>query len=175
MDKIYDFEWLVREIDDTLFLIAGDGKEVIGNYQANDILLETLDDALVKFANIQDLTNFINYGIIRFVNSENEDDFIDVPIINILLLYKDTNELGKKDKIIKIEELRTYMRHNDQIISYGYIIYPYKIGKLSEDGMAILKIANSFDSLSMNEKIGALQKINLINYQKTKSYESLKR
>ena len=41
MDKIYDFEWLVREIDDTLFLIAGDGKEVIGNYQANDILLET--------------------------------------------------------------------------------------------------------------------------------------
>lgn len=171
MDNTYDFSWLIKEIDESMIFILRDGECVLGSYQIREIVTNVIDDVNVKFANINDLTNFINYASIRFVDSINNDNFVDIPIRKLKSLYDSANKITKEtSNSIRLNEIDAFGIYNNHAVSSGYAIIPYLINfdKNGEDFNDTINIAANFLDLSMNQKIIALEKLNLINYRKSK-------
>ena len=181
MDKIYNFDWLVKDIDNTMIFMLRNGSGELGSYQIQEIVTGVVDPINVKFANISDLTAFINYATVRFVDALNNDNFVDIPIRKIKDLYNSSNEITEGiPKDISLNELDAFAIYNGRVVKDGYSIVPYKINVLSSEDnkelMDTITIANEFSNLSMNEKIEALEEINLINYRRSiKSSDSKSR
>jgi len=166
VDNVYDFSWLVKEIDNSIILKLASEDEIIGIYQVSDILNTSFDKVKVRFANANDLINFINYSFIRFKNVSDNDSFIDIPIRKIWLLFLSSNLLqedGKKR--INLNKLDAFSIYNGEALRGNYFIYTYKINKESDELKKIMKIAFSFGYFGMQDKFDALGKINLINYR----------
>ena len=170
MDRIDDFSWMLDEIDNTLIFMLRDGLEMLGSYQVNSLKMNGMDPVNVRFANIADLNNFVSYATIRFNDSINKDNIIDIPVRKMIDLYKASSEVTEGvPKGISLNELETFSVYNGKIIKDGYALYGYKIGEVSDDLMEIMKIANKYNEMDMNKKIDALEDINLINYQHEKN------
>ena len=173
MNREDNFAWFVEEIDNSLIFMLRDGKEMLGSYYADSISINGTDTVSVKFANINDLTNFIDYSLVRFVNSLDRADIIDIPIKKIYDLFK----IAKNDDngAIYLKDINSFAVFSDKVISDGYAIIPYMIKELEPELINLLKRIASFDDLNMNEKIDVLENLNLISYHKTKEREDLKR
>ena len=79
MNKVYDFKWIVKEIDSSVMILLYQDDKMVGGYQATYILAGDMNKLEVKFANIDDLNNFINYAVVRFCDVENKYNIIDIP------------------------------------------------------------------------------------------------
>ena len=174
MDKEYNFEWITEEIDNSLIFMLKSGKEILGSYHVQSLKFNGIDDVKVKFANINDLTNFINYTCVRFVNSQNSN-VVDIPISKINDLYSKLVLEEGNPQPVALTDLNCFAVLDDKVVSEGYAIVPYKINECSDEFNKIMKLIANFSSLSMNNKIDVLEEINLINYHKVKEKQGLKR
>lgn len=169
-ERTYDFSWMVDDIDSSIIFMLANGEETIGSYQVKELLSADFDKVLVKFANIDDLTNFIHFASARFVDSLNEKNFIDIPIRNLHMLYSLSNQVGQTPRnSILLNKLGTFSVRDGRVSNDGgYALYVYKINEPSEELTTVLLAAAGFEEKNMNEKIDSLEEINLINYQRSK-------
>ena len=167
MDKVYDFNWIAQEIDNCLVLKLCNSKKAIGIYQASEILSIDLDDVNVKFANALDLMNFVNHSVIRFRHITNPENIIDIPLRNVYKLFLNSNELATiNEKYLRLNKLEAFMVRDGEVKNDNYLVYVYKVNEESEELKKTLKIAYEYNNLGMQEKIEALEQINLINYHR---------
>ena len=168
MDMVYDFSWIVPEIDQSIVLKLMDGDKLIGIYQVNDIGYD-LDDIEVKFANIADLEKFILHSAVIFRDVNNDDNMIRIPFRKMLLLFNKANELtDRKEKNIDLNDVEAFIINNGQLVKDDYQIVSMKVNDEGEELKEIMEIAYNYGNLGMNDKIDALGKINLVNYHKSK-------
>ena len=167
MDKVYDFSWVLSEIDNSLILklVSSDGS--IGIYQVNDLIMGyNLDKVSVKFANANDLINFINYGAVRFRDVNHPENIIDIPIKKVWRLYLNSNLVGMGDKKKNsLKQLAAIVVCDQEMLKEDAFVYTYKVNKESDELRKLLKLAFNFDYLGMQDMFNALAKINLINYK----------
>ena len=166
MNIEYDFGWLVGEIDNSIILKLFKDKEVIGIYQVNEVLDVALNPVKVKFAVVNDLLNFVNYTIVRFVDVSDNSKIIDIPFRKIWMLYLNGTSLGEKaNKRIKLSKLEANFVSSGKVLKDDYYVCSYKVNKESEELKKIMKIAFDFRYLGMQQTSDALANINLINYK----------
>ena len=172
MDKVYDFNWIVSEIDHSIILKLLDDDKLIGIYQVSDIGYE-IEDVEVKFANVADLIKFINHCGIIFRDVNDSNNIIRIPIRKILLLFSYSNTLdedGKKS--IKVNNLEAFMMRGGELLKGNYQIQAYKVNDESDELKEVMEIAYKFGNMGMQETIDALEKVNLVNYHKTSGTKS---
>ena len=63
MNKVYDFNWMVREIDSSVMILLYKDDVMVGGYQASYILAGDMERVEVKFANIDALQSQIKLDI----------------------------------------------------------------------------------------------------------------
>ena len=166
-----NFKWVTIDIDNTLVLKViykkDNDLENYGVFNVLDVLETTGDKLEVKTANINDLTNFLTLGIVRFVNVSDSSDILDIPFRNLYLLYKNCNVLGEcsENKFISFKELDTFSII-DGTIKNDCLVFSAKINQESDDLGEIMKIAYEYSNYSMQEKFDALSKVNLINHKR---------
>jgi len=165
MDKVYDFNWLVQEIDGCIILRLVTGGNEMGIYQVSDILGPMFDIIKVRFANANDLIKFVNHGMVRFRDISDKKNIIDIPIRKLKLLFSNSNILGEEDtKSVVLDDLDAFVVCDKKMLKEGYKIYPYKIKDASFELESVMNIAFDFKNLGMQDTIDALNEINLINY-----------
>ena len=80
-----NFDWIKNDIDNTLVLKvlykSGNNLEEYGVFNVFDVLETTGDQLEIETANIDDLTNFLNLGIVRYINMKDSSDVLDIPFI----------------------------------------------------------------------------------------------
>ena len=167
MNKVYDFKWIVKEIDSSVMILLYQDDKMVGGYQATYILAGDMNKLEVKFANIDDLNNFINYAVVRFCDVENKYNIIDIPVRKLKQFYESSNMLGsKKEKIrIKPSELDCFSVINGKNNIDGYMLEIVSYNDVSDELKQIISIANDYQSLDMQGKFDALGSINLTNYK----------
>ena len=167
MDKVYDFSWIVSEIDNSLILKLMSDKKEIGIYQVSDIGYD-VDSVEVKFANIENLVRFINHSGVLFRSVSDGNNIIRIPLRKLFLLFSNSNKLGDgTKKSINTNKLDAFMVCDGNPLKGNYQILSYKVNEESEELKTIMEVAYNFGELGMNDKIEALEKVNLVNYHKT--------
>ena len=176
MDKEYSFDWLKEDVDSSIIFILRSGNEALGSYQVGEILTNGIDNVPIKFANISDLDNFVNLAMIRFVDWGDTSNFIDIPIRNLAKLYAGALNFGEEDsKGIAVNDLQAFSIYDGSVANKGYAIYAYRVNEESQELKIVMSIASKYGSLSMNQKIDALEEINLLNYQRNKNNNKTKK
>ena len=166
-----NFMWVEEDIRDTLVLkviYRENGKEELyGIFEVLDVLETTGEQLDIKTANIDDLTNMVNYGMVRFVNVVDDSDIIDIPLRNLIVLYRNGNVLGNTcvKKIVSFRELEAFSII-DGAITDDLEIIPALINKPSEDLENIMNVSSLYAGYGMQEKFNALSEINLINHRR---------
>lgn len=171
MTKMNNFDWLADDINDTLVLKViykkENKEEFYGVFNISDVLETTGDELEVETANIDDLTNLLTLGIVRFVNINDRSDVLDIPFRKLYLLYKEASVLGEnmEQKMISVQELDTFSII-DGTVKNDFLVVSAKIDQESDDLREVMKIAYEFGNYSMQEKFDALSKVNLINHRR---------
>jgi len=171
MAKCNDFKWLVNDINSTLVLkvvsrVASDSSDY-GTYCIQDILENDWDKLNIKTANIDDLTNLLTLGIVRFVNMIDSSDMLDIPFRNLYKLYDKAYVLGHEQKgnLISFKEVETFSIIDGRIRN-DLMIYSAVVDKLSDDLSEIMMIASEFGRYGMQRKFDALTRVMNINHQR---------
>ena len=166
-----NFKWLMNDIDKTLILkviYKKDSKEEeYGVFNVLDVLETTGDELEVKTANIDDLTNLLTLGIVRFVNMLDSSDILDIPFRNLYLLYKNASVLGGSDsgRMMSLSELDIFSVI-DGTVRNEFLVLSAVISDATEELTEVMKIAHEFGNYSMQEKFDALSKITVINHRR---------
>lgn len=169
-----NFKWLVTDIDSTLVLKVFSSKDTFkDNYLVFNLfdVLETTGEKLeVVTANIDDLTNLLTIGIVRFVNVANTNDVLDIPFRNLYLLYKFGNKLESTSSLmsISLNELEAFTVIDGKV-NNDFLLSPILISDISDDLKKVMKIAHEFMNYGMQEKFDAMSRITLINHQRLKN------
>ena len=81
-----NFKWLKDDIDSTLVIkITNNDSNKNNNYgvyYVYDILENDWDKIDVKFGNIDDLTNLLTLGVVRFTNVSDQSDILEIPLFS---------------------------------------------------------------------------------------------
>ena len=167
MNKVYDFNWMVREIDSSIMILLYKDNVMVGGYTASYILAGDMNKLEVKFANIDDLNNFINYAVVRFCDIENRYNIIDIPVRMLKKFYESSNILGDiKERIkVKASDLDCFAIVNGTNNIDDYMLEVVSYNDVSDEFNRVITIANGYHSLNMQEKFDALGNLNLTNYR----------
>lgn len=166
-----NFKWLADDINSTLVLkvvfIKDNLEKFYGVYNVIGVLETTGDELEVKTANIDDLTNLLTLGIVRFVNVGDNSDILDIPFRNLYKLYLNASELGEnvQKRALSFTELDMFSVI-DGTVRNNFSVISAKIDSVSEDLNEVMKIAYEFGNYSMQEKFDALNKITFINHRR---------
>ena len=165
-----NFKWLTGDIDSSLILkVIYKKDKIYDNYavfNVYDVLEVTGDKLDVETANIDDLTNLLTIGIVRFVNINDISDVLDIPFRNLHMLYKNGNILGEStENLIQFSKLDTFSVI-DGTIRNDFLVFSSIINEVSDDLMEVMKIASEFGSYGMQEKFDALTKVTMINHRR---------
>ena len=172
MDKVYDFNWIVEEIDQCIVLKLMNNDKLIGIYQVSDIGYD-FDDVEVRFANVSDLIKFINHSGIIFRDISDSSNIIRIPIRKLLLLFSSGNKLGdNSEKSINQSTLEAFIMRDNRLLNSKYQIQSYKVTDESKELKEIMEIAYKFGSMGMQDTIEALEKVNLVNYHRSSGTKS---
>ena len=172
MDKVYTFDWLLNSIDSSVVFMLYDGNNQVTGYEASSVLSGDMSAMEVKFANIDDLNKFINYGIVRFTDVNDRNNIIDIPVRNLYLFYKNSNSLEEvKRKRVKLADLDSFAVMDGEVMNGEYAIEIVCIAPISEELNKLMQIMSDYSGMSMNEKFDALGDVNLINYRMDKQEE----
>ena len=88
MDKVYDFGWMVNEIDNSIAIVLTKDNLTLSTYQISHILTGDMKQMEVKFANVEDLENFVLYAVVRFYDVRNRKNIIDIPVRKLKQIYE---------------------------------------------------------------------------------------
>lgn len=163
-----NFKWLTNDIYSTLVLnIMTNNNTLLGTFDVSDILETTGDKLKVKTANIDDLTNFLTLGIVRFVNIIDSNDIVDIPFRNLYVLYRDASVLGigTEGRLMTFKELGVFSVLNGTVRD-DLLISSSLINDLSDDLKEIMKIAYEYGSYGMQEKFDAMSRVTVINHRR---------
>ena len=168
-----NYKWLVHGVYDSilvsLFYLENDNLVLYGNYDVLNIMDVVNQEINVKFANIDDITNLLTMGMVRFINIIDYDEIIDIPINKMAILYENAislNEEFDKDKIISLSSLNAFSIIDGTSKKDGYYIGVTKIKELEDDLLQIFDIARDFGNMDMQGKFNALEDTNMINYRR---------
>ena len=162
-----NFKWLTFDIDSSIVL-----KIVYKN--TNDYTIFNVIDALdvsgnslnIMTANIEDLTNLLTIGIVRFANMGDLNDIIDIPFRNLYKLYQNGNKLGDNtDSVLSFGDIDAFSVIDGNLRN-DCLIYPMIINDVSNDLYRLMEIANGFGSYRMMKKFETLSEITLINHRR---------
>ena len=171
-----NFKWLISDIDNSLVLKViyknRDVLEEYGVFNVSDVLETPCDELEISTGNINDLTNLLTLGVVRFININDYKDVLEVPFRKIYLLYKNGNILGEdnSNKLISFQELDTFSII-DGTIRNDLLVFSAVVDKPSNELEEIMKISYEYGSYGMQEKIDALNKITIINHKRIVSDE----
>ena len=165
-----NFRWLAKDIDSSIVLKViynNNGlMEEYAVYNVIDVLEVDGDELEIKTANIDDLSNLLTIGIVRFVNVSDSGDILDIPFRNLYKLYEEGNILGSNmNRGISFSELDCFSII-DGSMNQDYMIYSVLINEISDDLRTVLEIAHNYLNYSMKEKFAALEKITVINHRR---------
>lgn len=166
-----NFKWLIGDIDSTLVLKVvykkDNVREDYGIFNIEDLLETPCDKLEIDDGNINDLTNLLTLGVVRFVNMNDRSDILEVPFRLLWLLYKDANVLGidEEEKLIPFKELDTFSVI-DGTVRNDLLVFSAKINEPSEELSRLMEIAYQYGSYGMYEKILALEEVNYINHRR---------
>lgn len=167
MTGVDNFKWLATDINNTIILKVFNGKKFFGVFNVVDVL-DTVGDSLdVKTANIDDLTNMLTLGIVRFANICDSSDILDIPLRSMNKLYENVNvvEHCGSDRCVSFADLDMFSVIDDEVRD-DFIIYPGLIAYPSEDLKKVMKIASEFGGYGMQEKLDALNDITFLNHRR---------
>lgn len=169
MNKLYDYEWITRNINNSfVFSLVDAYKNAVAVYQASDIINIVGDNVEIKNANINDLTNLITIGVMRFTTHDGTK-YIDIPIRNLYRLFKKTNILTPEkiefiNEPIPLTELEAFVPNKEiDIQNYSFVVA--RIDTENEMLKRLLNLIGNYNNMGMSEKFEALNEINNINYQ----------
>ena len=166
-----NFKWLTKDIDSSLVLRVIDKKSNINDdnyviFNVKDVLNVIGDKLNVETANIDDLTNLLTIGIVRFTNIDNINDVLDIPFRNLYMLYSDGNFLGDNiQKSISSSKLDSFLVVDGDVRD-EFLIFSLIIDKVSDDLDKVMEIASKFGEYGMQEKFDALTNLTLINHRR---------
>lgn len=171
MAKKNNFSWIKNDIDNTLVLKVlykkGEIQEEYGNFNVFDVLDTTGDKLEIETANIDDLTNFLTLGIVRFINMSDSSDILDIPFRNLYLLYKNAHNLEdiSSGMLIPFNELDTFSVI-DGTVRNDLLVFSATISDVSPELDEVMRIAYEFGNYGMQDRFDALDKVNLINHRR---------
>lgn len=164
-----NFKWLAHDIDNSLILkvVYGDGDYAVFNIL--DVLEVTGDKLTIETANIDDLTNLLTVGMVRFYNIDDTHDIIDVPFRNLYKLYYRDGVLLEEmqNKVVSFSSLDVFSII-DGTVSNDYKIVSSVFSKPTEELDKVMKIANNFSSYDMQGKFNAMSEVTMINHKRLK-------
>lgn len=163
-----NFKWLINDINSSLVLKViykkNDVREEYAIFDVFDVVGATGDKINIETANIDDLTKFLTLGMVRFVNTDDISDILDVPFRNLNMLYQNGNIIGvDTNKLIPMSKLESFSII-DGSVKNEYFVFSALINDISDDLKEMMKIASEFGSYGMQEKFVALDKITMINH-----------
>ena len=171
-----NFKWLINDIDNSLVLKViyknNDVIEEYGVFNVSDVLETPCDELEISTGNINDLTNLLTLGVVRFININDYKDVLEIPFRKLYLLYKNGNMLGEnnENKLISFQELDTFSII-DGTIRNDLLVFSAVIDKPSIEFEEVMKISYEYGSYCMKEKMDALNKITIINHKRIVSDE----
>ena len=167
MDRVYDFGWMVSEIDDSIVLVLVKKDMVVSTYQISYLLTGDMKQMEVKFANIEDLENFALHAVARFYDITNKYNIIDIPISKLKVVYDNCNKYDNEEikKKIKLSDLDCFSVIDDETDRDEYSIEVISFSEISDEFRKIIDICNRYGKMGMMEKFDALCDINLANYR----------
>lgn len=182
-----NFKWLMNDIDNTLVLKVVYMKNGIQEeYCVLNVIevLETFCDKLdIAVGNINDLTNLLTLGVVRFANIVDSSDVIEIPFNKMYLLYHNgwrlpnveipfsdiDNKVNKfeitdykEGKLISFNDLGIFSVI-DGIVRNDLFLFPVVIDNVSNDLISVMEIAYKYNQYDMQEKFDALKKVDEIN------------
>ena len=171
MAKDKNFKWIMQDIDSTLILkvvyIKNGVQEEYGIFNVVDVLETPCDKLEIDTGNINDLTNLLTLGIVRFTNIIDSSDVLEIPFRKLYLLYKNASVLTEETegKLIPFSELDTFSVI-DGTIRNDLLLFSCQIDKVSDELSNVMKIAYEYGEYNMQEKFSALNKITEINHRR---------
>ena len=174
MDKVYDFNWMTSEIDNSIvFGLIKDGK-FVSTYQVSYLLTSDMHRIEVKFANIKDLEDFINFAVVRFYDIANQYNIIDIPLRKLKVLFDRSNDWdNNKKKRIKLSELDCFSVIDGKRNNGEYSIEVVKYQDVSEEFMSVLLICSDYcEQRGLMEKYDALVDVNSANVRRERELKN---
>lgn len=168
MAKNKNFGWLTNDIYSTLVLkVMYDKDTLLGVFNISDVLEITGEELEVVTANIDDLTNFLSLGMVRFVNVIGDSDVLDIPFRNLYKLYESASVLGvnEKSNLFSFQDIDAFAVING-VVRNDLLISCTLVDKISDDLNNVMKIAFEFSNYGMQEKFDAMTKITMINHRR---------
>lgn len=164
-----NFKWLAHDIDNSLVLKVMYNDSEYEVFNILDVLEVTGDKLNVETANIDDLTNLLTVGMVRFCNITDSQDILDVPFRNLYKLYYNDGVLLKEmeNKIVSFSDIDVFSII-DGTISNDYKIIAAVFSKPTEELDKVMRIASSFSSLNMQEQFDAMSEVTMINHRRLK-------
>ncbi len=183
MDKMYDYEWITQDINNSIFIklvqVSNDGKiSNYGVYIAIDVIDFAGQDMTVGQANVNDLTNLLTVGTMRFKNfSTNE--IIDIPFNKLFDLYQkanvitsDVTELKVTNELQSLEDLNAFTIVGKEMATDQYKIISTILNHPSEALKKLIEYAKDYPNMSMEDKFNALSEVNRLNYFQEKNVQN---
>lgn len=177
MKAQYDGEWITKELNDSIVLnLVDSNMKLYSSYEAVDLINVVGDDVSIRLANINDLSNLLQYGVMRFRCLTHLNEYVDIPLRNIYKLYENANIMKLSSTRMEfpnitksLSSLDAFMVINKrQIFDKEYSFLTTIISDPSEELEKLLNISKEYGSMDMNEKFIALTKVDLYNYRKSK-------
>jgi hypothetical protein len=142
-------------------------QEEYGIFNVVSVLETPCDELEVDTGNINDLTNLLTLGIVRFTNIVDKSDVLEIPFNKLFLLYENANVLveGKIGKIIPFSELDTFSVI-DGTVRNDLLLISSQVDKVNDELLDVMKIAYEYSEYDMQKKFNALSKITEINHRR---------
>lgn len=177
--KHYDYEWITQDINNSIVLMLVNVKEngeinQYNSYQAVDVVDIVGNDVSVGLANVNDLSNLLMVGTMRFKGIGN-NEVLDVSFSSLYKLYENANVISLEpmkiqmvNRLLGLGELNAFTIVDGTVPGDNYKIIATVIGEMSQDLKRLIELARDYGMMSMDEKFWALSEINQINEQRIK-------
>lgn len=165
-----NFKWLTYDIDSSIVLkVIYNNNGKIDDYAIFNVIdvLDVSGDSLnILTANIEDLTNLLTIGIVRFVNVGDLSDVIDIPFRNLYKLYENSNKLGDDTSLmLSFSDIDAFSVIDGSVRS-DCMIYSTIINDVSSDLSRVMEIASEFGGYTMMRKFEVLSEVTMINHKR---------
>ena len=165
-----NFKWLTYDIDSSIVLkVVRKNNDKIDDcviFNVIDVLDVSGNSLNIMTANIDDLTNLLTIGIVRFANMGDLCDVIDIPFRNLYKLYENSNRLGEDISIgLSFLDIDAFSVIDGSVRS-DCMVYSTIINDVSSDLSRVMEIACEFGSYRMMKKFEVLSEITLINHRR---------
>ena len=161
-----NFKWLVNDIYNSIVINlcfrSGNRSILCGTFEVLDVLNTTGDELDIEFANIDDMTNLLTMGMVRFVRVDDIGDIIDIPFRNMYKLYEKVDG----ENSISLEELDAFAIFDGALIDKGYSLEISIVQELTDEMKKMIDVASKFGDLGMQANFDALTEVNMINYKR---------